>query len=111
MPLRSRRLALLCALVGLALPGIARGAWSHDPTTPNHITSPLKNNNTIDAAVADGSGGAFVFWEDDNGGEKNVLGQHVRFDGTLDPVWPALGLVICSASGNQTAIRAVSDGA
>jgi len=108
---RLHRLAplfLLCASFLTATPSLA--AWSHDPTAPNRITSIIKNNNTIDAAVADGSGGAFVFWEDDNGGEKNVLGQHILFNGTLDPAWPGLGLVICNAPNNQTAIRAVSDG-
>lgn len=61
--------------------------------------------------VPDGSGGAIVLWEDRRGGvNSDLYAQHVLANGTLDPAWPADGLPVCTAAGNQLAARAVSDG-
>ncbi|MEQ1834158.1 MAG: hypothetical protein ABL977_14000, partial [Candidatus Eisenbacteria bacterium] len=61
----------------------------------------------MDAAVPDGNGGAYVFWEDARSGNYDVYGQHIRANGTPDPAWPAGGRAICAVAGDQTGISAL----
>jgi hypothetical protein len=64
--------------------------------------------------VSDGSGGAIIAWYDDrNAGStgRDIYAQHVRANGALDPNWPAGGLAVCTAPGEQTDIGLCSDGA
>ena len=61
--------------------------------------------------VADGAGGAIVTWEDNRGGNWDIYAQRVRASGTVDPAWPADGLALCSAAGDQEDPAIVSDGA
>ena len=42
--------------------------------------------------VADGSGGAFVAWEDVRNGEADLFMQHVDVDGHVASGWPVSGL-------------------
>ncbi|MFN8587574.1 MAG: FlgD immunoglobulin-like domain containing protein [Candidatus Eisenbacteria bacterium] len=61
-------------------------------------------------AVSDGAGGAIVAWLDDRSAPvTTVVAQRIRYDGTLDPAWPATGVVLCSATGLRTALEMVSD--
>ena len=47
--------------------------------------------------ASDGSGGAYVFWDDDRvSGQDRVFGQHINGSGTITNGWPADGLQICS---------------
>jgi hypothetical protein len=59
--------------------------------------------------VADGAGGAIVAWEDLRGSGSDVYAQRIDASGT--PRWTPDGVPVCSATGVQTAIVAVSDGA
>lgn len=61
--------------------------------------------------AADGSGGAFVVWQDQRTGASDVYAQHVLSSGQLDPAWPTSGLAVCSAVDNQVAPEITSDGA
>jgi len=53
------------------------------------------------AMVADGSGGAIVLWSDDRSGDWDIYGQ--RIDGNGTRLWPAAGLLLCTASNSQYA--------
>ncbi len=62
-------------------------------------------------AVADGSGGALVFWEDNhNAGTTgmDIYGQHVTAAGAQQ--WTASGAVVSTAAGSQAGISAAADG-
>jgi hypothetical protein len=61
--------------------------------------------------VTNGSGGAFISWDDERNGTTNVdiCAQNIASDGT--PSWIADGLEICGASGNQSAAVISEDGA
>ncbi len=61
--------------------------------------------------VSDGAGGAIVAWSDLRGGTFDVYAHHVLASGAVDPGWPADGLVLSNAAGNQTGSPIVSDGA
>ena len=61
--------------------------------------------------VSDAAGGAIVAWLDTRHGTagREIYGQHVLPNGTLDPAWPADGLFICNAVAFWLH-RAIADG-
>ena len=61
--------------------------------------------------ASDGSGGAYVVWQDDRNSANNgidLYGQHIMSDGTL--AYASAGIAIASASGNQDNAVICSDG-
>ncbi len=107
---KHRSLPLLAfVLVALATP--AHAGWSHDPRTPASISPEFGVAGTVEAAAPDGNGGAFVFFRDFRANNWDVYALHLLPTGDVDPVWPAEGVPICSAIGDQSNIVAVSDGA
>jgi len=61
--------------------------------------------------VTNGSGGAFIAWEDwrDGASDINIYAQNISTDGAA--IWAAGGEEICGAAGNQTAVALSEDGA
>ncbi len=91
-----------------------------DPAWPVNGVQLWSGTGWLPKIVADGVGGAIVTWTDLAAVDRRILAQHVRADGTLDPAWPAGGVVLCAAPGlrNDDAIEvgwgyqlAASDGA
>lgn len=62
------------------------------------------------AITGDGSGGAFVAWVDLRSGATDIYAHHVSAAGGLAAGWPADGLAVCDASGNQSDAVVASDG-
>jgi flagellar hook capping protein FlgD len=61
-------------------------------------------------AVPDGAGGAYVFWEDGrNGTDFDLYAQRVTASATIAAGWPANGLALCTASGDQLNPAAVAN--
>jgi hypothetical protein len=61
--------------------------------------------------LADGAGGAMLVWQDRRGGAtSDVYVHHVLASGIPDPAWPANGLAVCTAPGNQQPGAIISDG-
>ncbi|MGH7740849.1 MAG: FlgD immunoglobulin-like domain containing protein [Candidatus Eiseniibacteriota bacterium] len=107
--MRRPRLALL--LLALSLYATtARADFGRDPYTPVLI-APTSFGPTYGTAVADGSGGMFVTWDDSHGGTRDVYLQRLTARGALSPGWPVGGLRVCSASGTQDNPRLANDGA
>jgi len=65
---------------------------------------------SVPAMIADGSGGAFVAWQDDrNGPASRIYAQ--RIDGLGNPLWTMNGLPVClGGGGSQTAPVIAEDG-
>lgn len=104
------RIARVLALGVACATSPARAEWPHDPRTPlTVIPGTAAAFQFVEAAVPDGSGGAYVFLADDRSGNRDVYAHHLRGDGTLDPAWPALGLAVTTAAGMQNSIRALDD--
>ena len=60
--------------------------------------------------VGDGSGGAFVAWSDYRGGSGDLYLQRVSSTGSIATGWPASGLPVCTAAGDQFDAVAAPDG-
>jgi hypothetical protein len=64
----------------------------------------------LDPKIAtDGTGGAIVAWTDVRLG-VHISAQHVLSSGVVDPTWPAGGVVLVSAPGQQFSPDLVADG-
>lgn len=61
--------------------------------------------------LTDGAGGALVVWSDNRAGlNSDLYAHHVLVSGSVDATWPANGLALCTASGDQRWPRLVTDG-
>lgn len=70
------------------------GGWQHAPVI-----------------VSDGAGGAIVAWQDERRSSSDIFAQRILAGGAVDPAWPADGVEVCGASGDQVAPAIASDGA
>lgn len=73
----------------------------------------MNNNEGYDqinpGIVSDGMGGAVVVWQDYiTGVTSDIYAQRVSSTGAV--VWTATGVIICTASGNQTNPQIITDG-
>jgi hypothetical protein len=106
------RTHLVVALV-LAGPALlaptARAAWPHDPFA-NVRVAPTSGTQYPGAVVPDGAGGAIIVWNDQRSGALDIYAQHFTALGAIAPGWPANGLAVCTAAGDQFWPVAVSDG-
>ncbi|MBM3239073.1 hypothetical protein FJZ31_22500 [Candidatus Poribacteria bacterium] len=59
-------------------------------------------------AIADGSGGVFLTWEDWRNGNQDLYTQHLNADGK--PVWAKNGVPACKAEGDQYDPSVTTDG-
>jgi hypothetical protein len=59
--------------------------------------------------ISDGAGGAIVAWYDWRNGSNDIYAQRVDISGAIQ--WTADGEALCTAAGNQSDPRLVSDGA
>lgn len=60
------------------------------------------------AMVADGEGGAMIFWVDRRSGDADIYGQRISATGGL--LWNPTGIAVTQVPGVQSEIRAVADG-
>ncbi len=81
--------------------GLAPG-WSPRLVTAQTRGLSAGDQQSNPSITADGTGGAFVTWMDNNGdADGNIFAQHMLASGTVDPQWPPNGLPVCSALGAQ----------
>lgn len=98
--------ALLLALFLCLGPVPASGQWRQDGVPV--CTEPAEQ--VLDAAVPDGAEGAIVAWHDYRGASADIYAQRILPSGKVHPKWPADGLPICTASGEQWDVVMASDG-
>ena len=88
--------------------GAVDPAWPAD----GRAVSVATNTQDYPQCVTDGAGGAIVVWRDFRGGAAaDVYAHRILVSGVVDPAWPADGRALCTATGSQSWIRAVADGA
>lgn len=59
---------------------------------------------------ADGAGGVVLAWQDQRAGGWDVYCQRVQGGASLASGWSAGGVALCTATGDQVAVRIVGDG-
>jgi hypothetical protein len=100
--------AIACAAFLGVVPA-AHAAWPHDPAIGLPVCT-LNQDQVAFAAVSDGAGGEIVFWADArNLVNFDIYAQRISPSGTL--MWTSTGVAVCTATGNQWDLRAISDGA
>ena len=77
-------------------------------TVDGHLICGYTADQRYPQLVPDGTGGAIILWEDWRNGHLDAYGQRIDAGGVI--WWTSSGTSICGASGNQTWIRACSDG-
>jgi hypothetical protein len=84
-----------------------------DPAWPSPANV-LINTSDIGASVLpDSLGGAYLAWPDIRNVPttgRDLYVHHLKSNGSLDPAWPAGGLLICNAIKNQNSPLLASDG-
>jgi len=95
---------LLVIAVTCTLP--ARAQWLANGN-PVSLGTGLQNNT---ATLNDGSGGAFVVWQDWSTGSANLLLQRITAVGTVASGWPAAALVLSTAASDQMSPVLALDG-
>ena len=78
-------------------------------TTDGIVISSATGDQTFPKIIADGKGGAIITWQDRRNGNYDIYAQRVNSAGSVR--WTANGVVISSATGNQTAAAITGDGA
>ncbi len=78
--------------------------WAADGVALTAITA---NSGTYPSLVADGSGGALIFWNDGRG-NQNLYGQHLNASGAA--LWDVDGQQVCSSTQSGYGAVAASDG-
>lgn len=63
------------------------------------------------ASLSDGTGGTFIAWVDERGGDPDIYVKRIGADGRAAPGWPAQGLSACHAERGQHGPRLALDGA
>jgi hypothetical protein len=104
------RFRALATCVAFACVGVttrpAFAAWGPDPVTVKATTASIPQV----ASCSDGGFGALVVWQEESSpGVGILLVQHVLADGTVDPVWPASGVVAASYQIERTHLQAFPD--
>jgi hypothetical protein len=79
------------------------------PATGAAICSAPSSQSTF-STESDGSGGAFITWQDFRSAGWDVYAHHLLADGTVDPNWPPNGLAVCTAGGSQLSPQLAADG-
>jgi hypothetical protein len=84
-----------------------------DPAWPvnGRALSLAAGSQLVPTIASDGLHGAIVAWEDSRAPESHIFAQHVLGSGAIAPGWPANGLAVSTASGEEIHPLIVSDGA
>lgn len=88
--------------------GFVASGWPTDGLLVCGAASAQQNPQVL----GDGAGGAYVAWEDArNGtGTLDLYLQHVTAEGKIDSGWPANGIPVVTAAGNQSSPLLCGDG-
>lgn len=114
--------ASACALARISasaiLAGMAMIALAPIPATAQWVDGGIPINvaqgGKLGVKIApDGLGGAFITWtlfDASWTGNPDIIAQHLRSDGSVDPRWPDEGLAVCTAAEAQFPAGIVPDG-
>jgi hypothetical protein len=88
--------------------GAVSGGWPATGTALLTTDTGFEPSNL----VSDGASGAIAAWTDlRSGNDADIYAQRVLATGAIAPGWPADGVAICAAAGDQPFPQLVTDGA
>jgi hypothetical protein len=94
-------------LVRLTGAGVVSPGWPAAGVIP----CPSLRHQVSPVLVSDDAGGALVVWEESELGQRKLRAARVNALAALEPGWPAAGLVLATASGQQRSATMIRDGA
>ncbi|MBI5168740.1 MAG: T9SS type A sorting domain-containing protein [Candidatus Eisenbacteria bacterium] len=100
--------AAVAALALVLIPALAGADWPRDPGTGGLAVCTSTNFQWDPFVVPDGFGGVLMAWTDVRSGTSDIYAQRINAQGVAQ--WTANGVVVCSASGNQSLPELVPDG-
>jgi len=62
-------------------------------------------NQYFPVICSDGSGGAFIAWDDYRAGTADIYATHIYANGTIVSGWSANGTAVCTATNHQRSVR------
>lgn len=99
-------LAVLIACGLVAAHGPAHAIWTEEPLTVHATTAMIP---TV-SACNDGGLGTFVAWHEEASSGSGILRvHHVMPRGTMDPAWPAGGVIACAEAAARPLVGVVAD--
>ena len=93
---------ILAAAAGI-LPRRVQAAWLAEGNPICVATGDQESSIMVD----DGDGGMIIVWIDERNGNRDIYAQRVDMLG--NPLWADGGVPVCTVTGNQEDIAAVSD--
>lgn len=91
----------------LAADGTIAAGW---PSTGRAV-APSSRDQGVPQLVLDGAGGVYVAWVARNPASDDIVLQRITSAGAVASGWSSAGVTACNASGNQSELVMVADGA
>jgi hypothetical protein len=91
----------------LVIPSLLHSQWSGDPKVNTRISN-AAGDQINPAAAGDGSGGAFIVWQDKRNGNYDLFAQRINAAGAIQ--WTTNGITVCAADSDQINPTIISDG-
>lgn len=90
-----------------------RNGGDLDPAWPadGQVASTEGSPEFMPALAADGTGGAFVVWQDLRRGNWDVFAQHLLATGDVAPGWETKGVLLSTSIHPETDAKVIADGA
>jgi len=104
----SRDTSVVASLTLLTILVLASTAHADWPVASKAVCTATADQTLVTSAPDD-AGGTFMVWQDMRNGNQDVYAQHVNSAGILS--WPAAGVTICNATGDQRKAVVLADGA
>ena len=108
--MRERKAVILSIAVLLICHSIPSLASTRISLTPRNARSEHPRGPASRVSVPDGAGGLYVAWADVRDGSGDIFLLRVTNSGAVAPGWPAGGLPVCNAPGDQFEATLLPDG-
>jgi hypothetical protein len=97
-------ISILFLFIGL----MVNAQWSSITNVNNQVNGET-DEQTFPKVISDMNGGTIIVWEDERSGTSDIYAQRLNEHGIKQ--WTATGVPICTAVGNQTEPKIISDNA
>ena len=87
--------------------GSVHPGWSAEGEPVDTATFVYSGSYSV---CSDGAGGIYAAWEDQRSGNRDIRAQHLLASGEVPAGWPADGLPVCTAAGDQWSPALAPDG-